>query len=293
MNAAEPAYHNGQFVPRSQLMLSAHDAGFVFGATVTDYCRTYYHRLHRWPQHLARLRRDCAACAIPLLATDNELSAAALHLIAVNSAHLAAEQDLALITFVTPGPLPHLAGDSNADCVPTVAMHTLPIPHERYAAMLTHGARLVDAGQLPTAPDYPHGAKHRSRLHWWLAQQHAEPGWLPVLRTPRGVPDTAIAAVLAVVHGELWHAPPDVVHNSLTLDWILELATSLGLRTVAQADWPETWHDLHATELLLCGTAFGLCGVASTRTGPHTTTYPHPGLVLKRLKTAMTEMDAW
>ena len=35
---------NGQFLPLSEARLSWHDAGFVFGATVTDLCRTFRQR---------------------------------------------------------------------------------------------------------------------------------------------------------------------------------------------------------------------------------------------------------
>ena len=79
------AFHNGRFVPYSELRIAPHDAGFVFGATVTDFCRTYAHKLFRWPDHLARLRRDCEACFIPLPYSDAELTAAAETLVAENT----------------------------------------------------------------------------------------------------------------------------------------------------------------------------------------------------------------
>ncbi|MCU0703541.1 MAG: hypothetical protein MUF18_06135 [Fimbriiglobus sp.] len=60
------AFHNGRIVPYSELAIPPHDAGFVFGATVTDFCRTYAHQLFRWPDHLARLRRDAEVCFVPL-----------------------------------------------------------------------------------------------------------------------------------------------------------------------------------------------------------------------------------
>ncbi|MEO2090601.1 MAG: aminotransferase class IV, partial [Gemmataceae bacterium] len=76
----------------------------MFGATVTDFCRTYRHRLFRWPDHLARLRRDAAACFIPLPYSDEELTAAAEHLVSENAKGLPPDDDLALTTFATPGP---------------------------------------------------------------------------------------------------------------------------------------------------------------------------------------------
>ncbi|HET6574497.1 MAG TPA: aminotransferase class IV, partial [Fimbriiglobus sp.] len=117
------AFFNGRFVPPDELALSFADAGFVAGATVTDFCRTYRHRLFRWPDHLARLRRDCAACHVPLADSDAELTAAAEHLATHNASLLAGLDDLALVTFATPGPLGHLTGQAE-DGPPTVGMHT-------------------------------------------------------------------------------------------------------------------------------------------------------------------------
>src|SRR5688500_13597082 len=104
------AFHNGRFVATGELALSFADAGFVSGATVTDFCRTYRRRLFRWPDHLARLRRDCAACRVPLSVPDAELTAAAERLVAHNAQLLAESEDLALVTFATPGPLGYLTG---------------------------------------------------------------------------------------------------------------------------------------------------------------------------------------
>src|SRR4051794_41025890 len=100
MASAHPlAYLNGRFVPQSDAALPLHDAGFVMGATVTDFCRTFRHNLFRWPDHLARLRRDCATCFIPLLPSDAELTASAEELVRHNAGLIGAEQELALITF--------------------------------------------------------------------------------------------------------------------------------------------------------------------------------------------------
>jgi branched-subunit amino acid aminotransferase/4-amino-4-deoxychorismate lyase len=50
------AYLNGDFRPQNEAQLPLHDAGFVWGATVTDLCRTFRHRLFRLADHLDRFR---------------------------------------------------------------------------------------------------------------------------------------------------------------------------------------------------------------------------------------------
>src|SRR5262245_12815895 len=97
------AYLNGQFVPLAQLAIPVSDAGFVFGATATDFVRTFRGKLFRLSDHIERFRQSCELCRIPLTATDGELTAAAAKLVESNGRSSAGE--LALILFATPGPL--------------------------------------------------------------------------------------------------------------------------------------------------------------------------------------------
>ena len=52
------AYLNGQWLPQSQAMLPLNDAGFVMGVTVTDFVRTFHHKLDRLSEHLTRFRQN-------------------------------------------------------------------------------------------------------------------------------------------------------------------------------------------------------------------------------------------
>src|SRR5207247_2129018 len=139
------AYLNGRFLPQAQAQLPLHDAGFVFGATVTDLCRTFRHRLFRWPEHLARFRRSCGYARVPLELADDALTALAEELVSRNAHLLPPEQDLALVVFATPGPVGYYAGLPGAagDGPPTLGLHTFPLPFARYARLFREGAHLV------------------------------------------------------------------------------------------------------------------------------------------------------
>src|SRR5262245_16631022 len=107
---AEPlAYVNGQFVPGLPT-IPAWDAGFVFGATVTDLCRTFRHRPFRLDEHIARFRQSCRLCRVPLLAPDAELGAAAEKLLEHNAPLLRPGGELAVVMLATPGPIGYYAG---------------------------------------------------------------------------------------------------------------------------------------------------------------------------------------
>src|SRR3954466_6277835 len=124
------AYLNGKFVPQSQVRLSYADAGFVFGATATDLCRPFGHRLFRLADHLIRFRQSCLYAHIPQPLPDKELSLLAEQLVLGNATFLQREQDLALVFFATPGIIGYYAGlpGGTDGARPTLGMHTFPLP---------------------------------------------------------------------------------------------------------------------------------------------------------------------
>jgi branched-subunit amino acid aminotransferase/4-amino-4-deoxychorismate lyase len=288
--SVEPlAFLNGRFVTRAELALSFRDAGFVFGATITDFCRTYRHRLFRWPDHLARLRHDCAACQIPLPYPDAELTAAAERLVQHNAAQLADTDDLALITFATPGPLGYLIGAAE-NGPPTLGMHTLPLPAERYARFFTEGVTLAVAGVHATDPCdiLPAGVKHRSRLHWWLAGRAThDSGTVPVLLDAHGTADTPIGGILAVVGETVIRPEPGTVLESISVQVVRELCGRVGLDfTSAPLDFRTLGQRADVSELMLAGSGFGLAGVR--RFGEREFNWPGP--VFRKLQEAWAEL---
>ena len=184
------------------------------------------------------------------------------------------------MTFATPGPLGYLNGrDENGP--PTVGMHTFPLPVARYRRFFTDGVTLEVAGALPTG--LPVEVKHRSRLHWWLADRAgSEPGAVPTLLAADGSPDTAIGGVLAVRDGAVVRSPAGSVLESVSVGVVRELCGQLGLSfeegVVSFAD---------ATEVLLAGSGFGLAGVRRVVGGRE---FDWPGPVLRQLQAAWSDL---
>jgi branched-chain amino acid aminotransferase len=284
------AFHNGRFLPYSELVIPPHDAGFVFGATVTDFCRTYAHKLFRWPDHLARLRRDCEACFVPLPYSDAEITAAVETLVAENTKGLAANDDLALITFATPGPLGYMVGEPT-NGPPTLAMHSFPIPKERYRRFFTEGVVLDVMGFLPKNLTVPPWVKHRSRIHWWHAS-HRVPtaGAVPGLTGAGGALDTAIGAVL-IVRNDVVELPTRLaVLDSMSAQVVSELVAQFGMEVREANGGPGGLVTNGVSEMLLAGSAFGMAGVRRLVLGKETTDFPWPGPVFTRLAAAWSDM---
>jgi branched-subunit amino acid aminotransferase/4-amino-4-deoxychorismate lyase len=281
----EPLAHlNGRFLPQGEARLALNDAGFVFGATVTDLVRTFAHRLFRLPDHLRRFRQSCARARVPQPLSNDELTAVAERLVTHNAALLGPGQDLALVLFATPGPVGYYLGQPGGagDGPPTLGLHTFPLPFARYARLFQEGAHLVIPAtrHVPAASIDPR-VKQRSRLHWWLAGQEAreiEPGASALLLDADGfVTETAFANLLVVRGGAVLTPPRSAVLPGVSLQVVEELCRDLGVpfeeRPLRLADC------LSADEAMLSGTAFCLAGV-SRLAG---TALAFPGPVCERL----------
>ena len=276
------AFRNGQLIPQSELALAYNDAGFVAGTTITDYCRTHGQQLFRWPDHLARLRHDCAICAIDVLYTDGELAEAANAILAAHVAVHPTGTEFAIITFATPGPFGFMVGET-ANGPPTVGMHAFPVPLDRYRRFFEEGASLEIVGVLPRVDGgiVPPNIKHRSRLHWSLAAQcRTRPENVPVLVDQfGGSPDTAIGSTLAVVDGTVTRPKWGTVLESIGFKIAGQKCGELGIG-FAEFDGDWRLHFAQASEVLLCGSAFGIAGVRRLDNRGYT----WPGPVLKKLE---------
>ena len=81
-------YLNGRFLPQAEARLTLHDAGFVFGATATDLCRTFRHAPFRLADHLRRFRRSCSRAEIPQPVSDDDLAGLAHEIVGRNASLL-------------------------------------------------------------------------------------------------------------------------------------------------------------------------------------------------------------
>jgi branched-subunit amino acid aminotransferase/4-amino-4-deoxychorismate lyase len=282
------AFLNGSFLSQADLCVSYYDAGFAFGATVTDFCRTFRHRLYRWPDHLARFRRSCAAAHIDLPQSDAEITHFAGELVDRNCRLLAANEDLALVVLATPGAIGYYLGQPGAagDSPATFLMHTFPLPFARYRRYHEQGISLIvpQVRQVPAACVDPH-IKQRSRMHWWLADREVhqlDPGAQALLLDVDGhVTETAAANFLIVQGGTVVSPPRQSILEGISLQVVRELCVQLG---IGFEERPLTVTDcLSAEEAFLTSTPYCLAGVSRINDQP----MPWPGPVQQRL------LDAW
>ena len=261
------AYWNGSFVPQSQVRLAINDAGFVFGATATDMCRTFRHRLFRLEDHVRRFEQSCRLAQVPQPSPTEQLKTIADELVKRNSPLLSRTDDLALVMFATPGEIGYYLGlpGGIAEATPTLCMHTFPLPFARYRRLMTDGARLVTVSSSTAASLVPPAIKQRSRLHWWLAEQQAhdvDAAASALLLDENGhVTETAAANFLLVRDGKIWSPKRDHILGGISLLVVEELCGELGIDFV-EADLPLA-DCLQAEAAMLSSTPFCLAPVAS------------------------------
>jgi branched-subunit amino acid aminotransferase/4-amino-4-deoxychorismate lyase len=269
------AYVDGRFLPDTEIRLSLHDAGFVFGATVTDFCRTFRHELFRVEDHVARFLQSCELARIPKPMSQQELIRLAKELTSRNSALVNKEEDLALVMFATPGVM-------GEDGPPRVGMYMFELHLERFAPWFRHGAHLVTPAtrHVPTLT-VDSRIKHRSRLHWWIADQEAQEmekgAWALLLDFRGHVTETAVANFLVVKEGTVISPPRPSILGGISL--LITEEICLDLRISVQ-ERPLTVQDcLEADEALLTGTSFCLAGVSQLNGQP----IPWPGKTFEKL----------
>ncbi len=252
-------YFSGRFLAFGEAGLAWHDAGVVYGATATDLIRTFRHRLFRLDAHVRRFRESCDLCRIPLAAADAELGNIAEELALHNARLISTDSDLALVMFATPGPLGRFTGAS-VDGPPTLAMHTFPLPFERYRRMFVEGARLAipPTRHVPSA-SVDRRAKQRSRMHWWIAAHEIDPATDALLLDDNGfVTETAAANMIAVIGNELI-VPPNCLPG-ISLQLVRELAEAADIHSREQPLTPAQC--LAAEELIVTSSTYCLAGVS-------------------------------
>jgi D-alanine transaminase len=76
------AYVDGQYMPLAEAMVPVEDRGLQFADSLYEVAAIFAGSLLDWPDHLARLRRNCAVLFIPLPQSDAALTLIAKRLIA-------------------------------------------------------------------------------------------------------------------------------------------------------------------------------------------------------------------
>jgi branched-subunit amino acid aminotransferase/4-amino-4-deoxychorismate lyase len=276
---AEPiAYLNGQWIPFPEARLSVADYGVVQAATVTEMIRTFGFKPFRVDAHLRRLRHSLSVTGIADPDLVSALPSILERIAEENSRLLPAASDLAIVIFVTAGVNPMYAGSAApTQQLPTVCAHSFPLPFERWARQYEEGVHL----RVPSRPAMPPAIidpriKHRSRLHWYLADREVrrhDPAAMAILADECGRLTETHSGNLILFDGRRLRTPPaDRILGGISQQVVIELADAAGIPHVAE--------DLTAADVISCREALlsstGYCLLPVTSFNGHELGAPGP-----------------
>jgi len=249
------AWVDGRFVPPAEAVIPVGDAGFVFGATVTEQLRSFSGRLFLPAEHAARFARSLAIVGIEPAWPVDDLFAIAAEV--TDRCHAAgpAGSDLGVVVFATPGDAP--AQHAGRPGTPRVIIHAFPLAFASWAGAYNTGVALrsVATTQIPSS-SWPIELKCRSRMHYHLADREAralEAGARAILFHGDGrVSETSTANVVIVKDGAFRTPPPGDALSGVSLGHLRTLARAEGL---SFCETPLTRADVAAAdEILLTST---------------------------------------
>ncbi|MEZ6090179.1 MAG: aminotransferase class IV [Pirellulaceae bacterium] len=191
-------YHSGQWLD-GPMVLSLEDRGLFQGAVVVERLRTFDKRIFCLTEHLNRFRCSTAALSIDIEGIASSMPEILNELLRRNGT----PPDIGIVLLATPG-------TPGAEAA-TIIAHLSMLDLDRYDRMRREGERLVITSvRQPSAESIPRSVKHRSRLHYYLANQRAkdvDPSAVAVLVDDDGtITETASANILLVSEGVV-HSP--------------------------------------------------------------------------------------
>ena len=226
------AWVDGRFAPTSEAMIPVGDAGFVFGATVTEQLRSFDGRLFLPSEHAIRFRRSLEIVGIETAWSIEHLFEVAAEVTARCHAAGPAGSDLGVVVFATPGDAPAQHGGRPGTS--RVVIHAFPLAFASWARAYDSGVvlRSVSTTQTPSSC-WPIELKCRSRMHYHLADREAraiEPGARALLRHADGrVSETSTANIVVVLDGTLRTPPAEDALAGVSVAHLRTLARGLGI----------------------------------------------------------------
>ena len=250
-------YQSGDWLD-GPLVLSLEDRGLFQGAIAIERLRTFNHQIFCLSEHLTRFARSTTALALDAGEALSAMPDVLAELLRRNGE----PADVGIVILATPG----LPGSKQ----PTIIAHLASLDLDRFVRLQNEGERLVITSvQQPSAASIPRAVKHRSRLHYYLANQQArnvDPSAVAVLVDADGtITETASANILLVADGVLHSPPPETILPGVTLGVVRQIAESLKIPWREQPLSPQQFYD--ADEILLTGTGPGVW-FANGRRGP-------------------------
>ena len=261
-------YLNGQFVPESEAKLSIYDLSVMQAAAAFEMTRSFHGVHFKLREHLDRLAQSCQWLSIPMpetpLAGGEQWDWVRrmewlCEDVSERNDHGPGEEHRLLIV-VSPGCAPMYKDLDGVIPHPFVYIADFPLRYTvaGFSKYFTEGVHCVTS-PIQQVPDacVPSAAKHRSRLHFHLAQQQAPAGTWPLMHDSEGLICEAPGAnIMFVTNGDVFSCESGCLHG-------ISMRTAKELTNAGTYYHPIARDFLDADELWLTGTPFCMLPVVS------------------------------
>jgi branched-chain amino acid aminotransferase len=285
------AYHNGEYLPESQVRVPFRDRSWIFGDGAFDMARTFNGRVFKLEEHIERLYRS-----LKVLRIDPGLSPAAMtevsrEVLERNLHLLGPDDDYWLGQRISRG-INKVDGDNWDHYGPTVIVECMPLPFKARARLYRDGIDVVVPSVRRVSPD---ALTPRAKTHNYLnlitadLEVHARDpeAWAVLLDVNGNLCEGLGANVFTVKDGRILTPLERYVLPGVSRATAIELAAEAGI-PCGEADI-DLYDAYVADEIFITSTSFCICPVRSvngTAIGDGTI----PGPITGRLQDAFAAL---
>lgn len=262
-------YLNGQFIPEADAKLSIYDLSVMQAAAAFEMTRSFNGQHFKLTEHLLRLEQSCRLLSIPFPWKVEQLIDLCQN-VADRNDHGPGEEHRLLIV-VSPGCAPMYKDLDGVIPHPFLYIADFPLRYtvRGFSKYFTEGVHCVTS-KIQQVPDacVPSAAKHRSRLHFHLAQMQAPAGTWPIL-VDDGDLIEAPGANLISVFPEFWDEESEAMVPPLIMGHNRQALQGISMQTVRELCRKNFDYESHCPsewkrcELWLTGTPFCALSVVS------------------------------
>lgn len=257
---------NDQVVPISQITVPGLDIGLTHGVIVAEQVRTIQGKAFLLERHYDRWQRGLELLQLRAPLSLSELGQRIEQLVSLNSGLLEDEAEQGICFFSTPGVNNFGWNGLPAQALaPTFFCYTYPLNETVHRELYQSGVHLVTTPVADVSSHcWPKSVKIRSRLHYYLAQQHAtdqSPGAKPILLDDESwVSDSSTASIVGWSESEgLIVRPRADRYASISVGFLVDLCEKIGIQVNERLFSVEELKRFD--EVFLASTPFCLCPV--------------------------------
>lgn len=238
-------YLNNRFIAAEDAHISAHDAGFLFGAGVFETLLGSRGRLFYYARHFARLKESCRALGITLPFSPGALQRIMLELLTRNALN-GVEARVKIV--LTPGDISRHVSHRDSTVLITVEPYLRPNPRLPWTLLFEGVVQASAAARFKTTSYLP----YRLALH-----AARDKGYDDALLLDRAgmVSETSLASLLLFRDGTLLLPESPDALPGITRGVVAEIARRNGLTVEQRPVIPDTLFDGWA--LALCNALLG------------------------------------